>query len=80
MAFANQCFDNGLTFQAIPYLMSVHQSRVAIEKLCEAQYYREAWCTAKIYKEPEDGIFEKIIGNWLKHLEQTGNLEGAALM
>lgn len=76
----NQCFDEGLTFQAIPYLLSVHQSNEAIAKLCEASYYREAWCIAKTYKEPEDNIFEKIVMDWLKHLEQTGNLEGAALM
>lgn len=80
LAFVNQCLDKSLTFQAIPYLLAVHQSTEAIGKLCEANYYREAWCIAKTYKQPEDMIFDKIITDWLKYLEQKGDLEGAALM
>lgn len=80
MAYANQCIDQGVTLKAIPYLLVIQQTNEAIEKLCDAHFHREAWCIAKMYKEPEETIFETIADKWIKHIEQMGNLEGAALM
>lgn len=80
MAYANQCIDQGLVLQAIPHLLAVQQANEAIDKLCDAHFYREALCIAKMYKEPEEDVFESIATKWVKHLEQMGNLEGAALM
>lgn len=61
--------------------MAIHQINDAIEKLCDEHFYREALCIAKLYKEAEDTkAFETITNKWIKHLEQTGNLEGAAFV
>lgn len=79
-AFANQCIEQGVILNAIPYLLAIQQINEAIEKLCDTHFYREAWCIAKMHKEPEDKIFETITDKWTKHVEQIGNLEGAALM
>lgn len=77
----NQCIEQGTILQAIPYLMAVHQVTDAIEKLCDGHFYREAFCIAKMYKEAEDtNVFETIVTKWIKHLEQMGNLDGAAFM
>lgn len=65
---------------AIPHLLATRQTNESIEKLCDAHYYREAFCIAKMYKEPEDEIFETIATRWIKNLEYIGNLEAAALM
>lgn len=80
LAYVNQSIEQGLTLQAIPYLLAIHQTAEAIDKLCESHFYREAWCIAKMYKEPEDSVFEMIVNKWINYLEETGNLEGAALM
>lgn len=79
-AYANQCIEQGIVLNAIPYLLVIQQINEAIEKLCDTHFYREAWCIAKMHKEPEDKIFETITDKWIKHVEQIGNLEGAALM
>lgn len=80
LAYANQCIEQGIVLNAIPYLLVIQQINEAIEKLCDTHFYREAWCIAKMHKEPEDKIFETIVDKWVKHVEQMGNLEGAALM
>lgn len=79
-AFAMQCIDKGSILQAVPYLLSIHRVSDAIERLCQNSLHREAWCIAKMSKESEDPIFEKILTDWIQYLEETGNLEGAALM
>lgn len=66
--------------QAVPHLLAIQQVSEAIEKLCDAHFYREAWCIAKLHKESEDKIFEVISTKWIEDLELKGNLEGAALM
>lgn len=80
LAYANQCIEQGFVLLAIPHLLAAQQTNEAIEKLCDAHFYREAWCIAKMSKEPEDKIFETIATKWIKYLEQMGNLEAAALM
>lgn len=52
----------------------------AIDGLLAGEYYREAWIVAKLHKEDEDMIFATISSKWITSLEQTGNLDGAALM
>lgn len=80
LAFANQCIEQGVVLLAIPHLLATQQTNESIEKLCDAHYYREAFCIAKMYKEPEDKVFETIATKWIKNLEHIGNLEAAALM
>lgn len=75
-----QCIEEGSILQAVPHLLATHRSNDAIDRLCETHLYREAWCIAKMTKEAEDPTFEKIASNWFKYLEETGNMEGAALM
>lgn len=80
-AYASQCFEQGLVLQGMPYLLAIHQTTELIERLCEKHFYREAWVVAKMYKDAEDKVvFETIAAMWIKHLEQTGSLECAALM
>lgn len=52
----------------------------AIKQLTNANYYREAWIVAKVYKEAEDQIFTDIANSWATFLEDHGNLDGAALV
>lgn len=80
LAYANQCIEQGHVLQAIPHLLATQHTNDAIEKLCDAHFYREALSIAKMYKEPEENIFDSIATKWVKHLEQMGNLESAALM
>ncbi|XP_031640462.1 protein rigor mortis [Contarinia nasturtii] len=80
LAYANQCVEQGFTLQAIPHLLAIQQVNEAIEKLCDAHFYREAWCIAKMNKESEDKILDTITTKWIQHMEQLGNLEGAALI
>lgn len=75
-----QCIDKGSILQAIPYLLSIHRVTEAIDQLCQNKLHREAWCIAKLSKESEDPIFDKISTEWVQYLEDTGNLEAAALM
>lgn len=80
-AYANQCFEEGLVLQGLPYLLAIHQSTEIIERLCEAHFYREAWVVAKMYKEADEKtVFESIATKWIKHLEQMGSLDSAAMM
>lgn len=80
LAYANQCIEQGFILQAIPHLLATQQINKAIEKLCDTNFHREAWCIAKVSKESEDKIFEIIVSKWIGYLEQLGNLEGASLM
>lgn len=62
-------------------MLAIHRTTEIIQQLCETHFYREAWIVAKMYKEAEDKeVFQTIAALWIKHLEQTGNLEGAAMM
>lgn len=65
----------------MPYLLAVHQTTELIDQLCEGHFYREAWIVAKLYKEAEEKkVFDVIATKWIKHLEQMGSLDSAALM
>lgn len=79
-AFVEQCLQKNLILQAVPYLLAIHQSNEAIEHLCEQHFYREAWCVAISMKVSEDPIFASIATRWVQYLDDTGNLEAAALM
>lgn len=78
--YANQCFEKGLIMQAIPHLLAIKKYDDAIDKLSIKHFYREAWCIAKMFKEPNDKVFEIITNKWVNELESKGNLEAAALM
>lgn len=75
-----QMIERESVLRAIPFLLSSHDVNDAIDSLLAGDYYREAWIVAKLHKEEEDVIFEKISTNWMEFLEKNGNLEGAALM
>lgn len=66
--------------QAVPHLLAVKNYDLAIDKLCTKSFYREAWCIAKMFKEPGDEVFKIIAIKWAKELESTGCFEAAALM
>lgn len=66
---------------AIPYLLDCDQVTEAIDLLCDGQYYREAWVTARLYKDEQDvQCFNGISKKWIDYLDSKGNLDGAALM
>lgn len=81
IAYASQCFEEGLALQGLPYLLAIHQTTEIIDRLCEAHFYREAWVVAKMYEDTErKTVFDSIATQWIKHLEQLGSLDSAAMM
>lgn len=65
----------------MPFVLAIHQTTEIIHRLCETNFYREAWIVAKMYKEAEDKeVFNTIASKWIDHLEQMGSLESAAMM
>lgn len=79
-AFAYQNIEKGFVLEAIPYLLAIHETREAIDILCEKNFYREAWVVAKMKKDPDDKLlFDGIAEKWINYLVSHGNLEGGAM-
>jgi hypothetical protein len=51
-----------------------------IKALCEARHYREAFVIAKLRKEKDDPVFEKIMEKWIGFYVENGNYETAATL
>lgn len=66
--------------QALPYLLAVNDVNTCISKLCETKHYREAWVIAKLRKEKDDPVFEKIMEKWIGYYDENGNYEIAATL
>lgn len=64
----------------MPYLLAINDVDKCIQMLCESKNYREAWVVAKLRKERDDPIFEKIMQEWIGMYELRGNFEPAAAL
>lgn len=80
LAYGEQLIENDNLIQAIPYLLAVNDIDKCISKLCESKHYREAWVVAKLRKEKDDPIFDKIMQEWIGLYDRNGNYELAAAL
>lgn len=48
--------------------------------LCESKQFREAWVIAKMRKDENDPIYDKIMQKWISYLDFSGNYETAAAL
>jgi hypothetical protein len=81
LAFGQQCIDNDDDpIKALSYFLAVNDTNSCIKHLCDRNYYREAWCVAKMRKDDEDPVFEDILEKWLKYYDSNGNYESAAAL
>lgn len=80
LAYGIQLIENDDPIQALPYLLAVNDVDTCINKLCETNHYREAWVIAKLRKEKDDPVFEKIMEKWIGYYSENGNYEIAATL
>lgn len=79
-AYGEQLIENDESILAMPYLLAINDVDKCIRKLCATKHFREAWVMAKLRKEKDDPLFEKIMQEWIEYHDRNGFFEPAAAL